>query len=201
MRSVFKPGSPGRGDFRLVRQTHASFVDSLFLKAHLDHLDREHEALRLQRSTQVPGLEPGELSVESVLPTDSQYASYGMPGGARHTAGGGPWAASHRSAGSAIKMEEMPATTVTSARGAGSSRGGVGQSRGGSRWKGAGVEAAKDDNPRFLIDGTPAAGRPGSGRASADLACVAGGGGGGGTVARGSGTGGHIFSNEFSSRT
>ena len=71
MRNVSKPGSQGRGDFRLVRHTHASFVDSLFLKAHLEHLDREHEVLKQQHSSRGPAREPAELPVEGEVPTDN----------------------------------------------------------------------------------------------------------------------------------
>lgn len=85
----------------------------------------------------------------------------------------------------------MAASTVTSARGAGTSRGG-------GRWKGAGVETARDDNPRFLIDGTSVAPGNGSVRASADLACVGGDEDGVQAWARRSG-GGHIYSEENSS--
>lgn len=198
MRNASKPGSQGRGDFRLVRQTHASFVDSLFLKAHLEHLDREHEALKQQRSSvevqqrssRGPAGEPAEFPAEGEVPTNSKYVSHRVPGSVG--AGREIWTSGPRSTVAAIKLEEMAASTVTSARGAGTSRGG-------GRWKGAGVEAARDDNPRFLIDGTSMAPGNGSVRASADLACVGGDEDGVQAWARRSG-GGHIYSEENSSR-
>ena len=63
MRNVSMPGSEGtsRGSFRLVRHTHASFVDSLFLKAHLDHLDREHEMLKQRHNSRGRAPEHGDL--------------------------------------------------------------------------------------------------------------------------------------------
>ena len=71
---------------------------------------------------------------------------------------------SRDTAGSAIKLQEMVA---------GPSRAGAGQSRGGTRWKGAGAITSRDDNPRFVIDGTPMTQENGQGKASPDLGGVA----------------------------